>query len=125
MRSSSEYEKIAVRQTNTHEKKYDWMIGKTASKNQMFFCSYQTCVGATSRTKGTTTKICPPLLISAVIAFRMTISFSSDTDTLTSLRPRGAVFIRLKSRRFAILICNVRGIGVAESVSTSVPPDTA
>ena len=43
----------------------------------------------------------------------------SPTVTLTGRRPGGGVMIRLMSRTPLIAICMVRGMGVAESVSTS------
>lgn len=87
--------------------------------------THLSCVGPTSRTNGTTTNTCPPLFNSSTMAFLITLLSSSLTDTLTSLLPTGAVFIKERSRRFAMLICRVRGIGVADRVSTSVPPETA
>ena len=53
------------------------------------------------------------------MASLITSASHSPTCTITGLRPGGGVKIRLMSRTPLIAICMVRGMGVAESVSTS------
>jgi len=47
------------------------------------------------------------------------VGIHSPTVTLTARRPGGGVMMRLMSRTPLMAICMVRGMGVAESVSTS------
>ncbi len=71
-----------------------------------------------SSTRGTTQKTCPPRNRSRWIASRATTPSNGMMKVRTASRSTGGVAIRLISRTPVSASCSVRGMGVADSVST-------
>ena len=71
------------------------------------------------RTRLWTKKTCPPRSISRRIAWRISVSSYSAMVVWIGRRSSGGVSMVLRSRTPVMLMCSVRGIGVAVSVSTS------